>query len=279
MALKFSKLQGTGNDFVIINNFNGEFDKFCSGLKGEDAVRAICSRRTGVGADGLILVESSRSADFKWRFYNADGSLAEMCGNGMRCVARYAYEEGLAPRKMKVETDAGVIEAEVLGRNVKVKLTPPKDLKLNLRAEGLTVHFINTGVPHVVVLADNLDLVNVEDVGRRLRFSPLFAPAGTNVNFAQVRLDRVLVRTYERGVEAETLACGTGAVASALIAAKLFNLSPPIEVEVKSGERLKVYFDKKMENVELEGPTLWVYDGYLREELLNDATSKAYRVP
>ena len=279
IMLKFSKLQGTGNDFVIINNLGGQFNDFCVGVREEELVRAICSRRTGVGADGLILIEDSQVANFKWRFFNADGSLAEMCGNGMRCVARYAYEEGLAPEKMTVETEAGIVEAEVLGRNVKVKLTPPKDFNLNLKAEGLTLHFVNTGVPHAVVFVDALELVEVDEVGRKVRFSPLFAPAGANVNFVEVRLDRILVRTYERGVEAETLACGTGAVASALIAAKLFNLPSPVEVEVRSGERLKVYFDEKMEEVYLEGPTLWVYDGYLREELINDAATKAYRVP
>jgi len=279
IMLRFSKLQGTGNDFVIINNLGGQFNDFCVGVGEEELVRAICSRRTGVGADGLILIEDSQVANFRWRFFNADGSPAEMCGNGMRCVARYAYEEGLAPEKMTVETDAGIVEAEVLGRNVKVRLTPPKDFNLNLKTEGLTLHFVNTGVPHAVVFVDALELVEVDEVGKRIRFSPLFAPAGTNVNFVEVRLDRILVRTYERGVEAETLACGTGAVASALIAAKLFNLPSPVEVEVRSGERLRVYFDEDMREVYLEGPTLWVYDGYLREELINDAAAKAYRVP
>ena len=279
MPLKFAKLQGTGNDFIIINNLGGQFNDFCIRVKEEDLVRAICSRRTGVGADGLILIEDSQVANFKWRFFNADGSPAEMCGNGMRCVARFAYEEGLAPERMKVETDVGIVEAEVLGRDVRVKLTPPKDFNLNLKAEGLTVHYVNTGVPHAVVFVDALELVDVEDVGRRLRFSPTFSPAGANVNFVEVRLDRILVRTYERGVEAETLACGTGAVASALIAARLFNLSSPVEVEVRSGERLKVYFDEGMKEVYLEGPTLWVYDGYLREEIVDDAASKTYRVP
>jgi len=279
IMLKFSKLQGTGNDFVIINNLGGQFNHFCARVREEELVRAICSRRTGVGADGLILIEDSQVANFRWRFFNADGSPAEMCGNGMRCVARYAFEEGLAPEKMTVETDAGIVEAEVLGRSVKVKLTPPGDFNFNLKAEGLTLHFVNTGVPHAVVFVDALELVDVNGVGRKVRFSPLLAPAGANVNFVEVRLDRISVRTYERGVEAETLACGTGAVASALIAAKLFGLSSPVEVEVRSGERLKVYFDEDMKEVYLEGPTLWVYDGYLREELINDAAAKAYRVP
>jgi diaminopimelate epimerase len=279
-SLRFSKIQGTGNDFVIINNFGAEFETLCQrfGIEERELVRAVCSRRTGVGADGLILVEPSQSADFKWRFFNADGSSAKMCGNGMRCVARYAFEEGIAPKKMRVETGAGIVEAEVLGRDVKVKLTPPKELQLNLKAEGLTLHFIDTGVPHAVVIVDSVELVKVDEIGRKIRNSPLFAPSGANVNFAEVRLDKVLVRTYERGVEGETLACGTGATASALIAAELFNLSSPVEVEVRSGERLKIYFDENMREVYLEGPTLWVYDGHLREEFLNDAASKVYKV-
>jgi len=279
MGLKFAKIQGTGNDFIIINNLAGRFNSFCRELPKELVVRALCSRRTGVGADGLILIEDSERANFSWRFFNADGSLAEMCGNGIRCVARFAFEEGIAPSRMKIETIAGIVEAEVLGRDVKVKLTPPSDVKLDLEVEGLRVHYINTGVPHAVVFVDRVDLVNVEELGRKLRFSELFAPSGANVNFVEVRMDRILVRTYERGVESETLACGTGAVASALVSAMLYPFSSPVEVEVRSGERLKVYFEPSLKEVFLEGPTLWVYDGELREEIVNDTAKKELRVP
>lgn len=269
MRLKFAKIQGTGNDFIVINNLNGCFSRFCGSFSEKEVVRRLCSRRTGVGADGLILIEDSEVADFRWRFFNSDGSTAEMCGNGMRCVARFAFEEGIAPEKMAVETEAGVVGVEVKGRDVKVRLTPPRDLNLNLKIEGLTVHYIDTGVPHAVVFVERLKEVNVEDVGRRIRFSDLFSPRGTNVNFVEVRLDRILVRTYERGVEGETLACGTGAVASALISSKVFGLKSPVEVEVSTKERLRVYFDENFRNVYLEGPTIWVYDGELREEVLS----------
>jgi len=268
MKLKFAKIQGTGNDFIVINNLSGSFEKFSESLPQEQVVRTLCSRRTGVGADGLILIEDSEVANFKWRFFNSDGSTAEMCGNGMRCVARFAYEEGIAPERMTVETEAGIVEAEVRGRDVKVKLTPPSDLKLNLSVEGLTLHFINTGVPHAVVFVNRLKEVDVENVGRKIRFSELFSPKGTNVNFAEVQLNKVLLRTYERGVEGETLACGTGAVASALVAAKVFGLKSPVEVEVSTGERLKVYFDENLKDVYLEGPTTWVYNGELKKEVL-----------
>ncbi len=269
MKLKFAKIQGTGNDFIVINNLSSSFEKFSETLPQEQVVRLLCSRRTGVGADGLILIEDSSVANFKWRFFNSDGSTAEMCGNGMRCVARFAYEEGIAPEKMTVETEAGIVEAEVKGRNVKVKLTPPSDLRLNLKVEGLTVHFINTGVPHAVIFVNRLEDVDVESVGRKVRFSELFSPKGANVNFVEVHLGKVLVRTYERGVEGETLACGTGAVASALVAAKVFGLKSPVEIEVSTGERLKVYFGEDFREVYLEGPTTWVYDGVVRDEVLS----------
>ncbi len=267
--MNFSKLQGTGNDFIVIDNRKKKFEKFIGDLSVEQAVQRICQRKTGVGADGLILIESSDVADFKWQFFNSDGSTAEMCGNGARCAARFAFEKGIAPREMKFETLAGIIEAEVNGKEVKVKLTKPFDLKLNLNVEGLSGHFINTGVPHFVVFVDRIEDVNVKDVGRRIRFSEVFQPTGTNVNFVEARLDKVLVRTYERGVEDETLACGTGSVASALIAGKVFGMESPVEVVVRSGERLKVYFDEEMENVYLEGATIWVYDGILKREILD----------
>jgi diaminopimelate epimerase len=266
--MEFAKIQGTGNDFVIVDNRNGEFDRFCEGLPLEFVVRKICERRTGVGADGLILVEESETADLKWRFYNSDGSTAEMCGNGARCVSRFAFEKGIVKKSnMRIETLAGIIETQVLGENVRVKLTPPKDLKLNVEAEGLEVHYVNTGVPHVVLFVSRLDLVDVRDVGRRLRFSEVFSPSGVNVNFVEVGLNGIAVRTYERGVEDETLACGTGSVASALISSLVYGLKSPVEVEVRTGERLKVYFDDDFKEVYLEGPTVWVYDGKLRREL------------
>jgi diaminopimelate epimerase len=269
-TLNFAKLQGTGNDFVVIDNRNNEFHEFIKPLNVKNAVKIICSRKTGVGADGLILVEKSEipNTDFKWKFFNSDGSEAEMCGNGARCVSRFVVEKGICPERHKFETKAGIIESEVSGRTVKVKLTQPTDWNLNIKWEGLTLHFVNTGVPHVVVFVDRVQSVNVEEIGRKIRHSPLFAPQGTNVNFAEVRLDRVIVRTYERGVEGETLACGTGATASALIAAKLYNLKSPVEVEVKSGERLKIYFDREFKNIYLEGETTYVYDGKLKKELL-----------
>ena len=266
--LKFSKLQGTGNDFIIIDNRNGEFYEFTKPLSVEIAVKVLCSRKTGIGADGLILVEKSEKADFKWRFFNSDGSEAEMCGNGARCVSRFVVEKGLFPTKHTFETKAGIIESQVKGKEVKVKLPKPTDWQLSIKVEGLTVHYVNTGVPHAVIFTDRIENINVEEIGRKIRFSKAFSPSGTNVNFAKVSLNKVTVRTYERGVEGETLACGTGATASALLAAQLFNLRSPVEVEVRSGERLKIYFDEDFTEVYLEGYTTYVYDGTLKREVL-----------
>jgi diaminopimelate epimerase len=268
--MEFSKLQGTGNDFVVIDNRDGNFERFIGEIPIERVVRVICSRKTGVGADGLILVEDSKIADFKWRFFNSDGSTAEMCGNGARCVSRFAFEKGIVGKKMTFETLAGIIEAEVDGESVKVKLTKPYDLKLDLEVEGVKGHFINTGVPHFVSFVEDLENVDVKLLGRKIRFSSFFSPGGTNVNFAKVENGKVFVRTYERGVENETLACGTGSVACALIASKKFNLRSPIEVIVRSGESLKIYFDENLENVFLEGKVVWVFGGVLKREIFHE---------
>ncbi|MGB6970693.1 MAG: diaminopimelate epimerase, partial [Desulfobulbales bacterium] len=220
--IPFAKLSGTGNDFIIIDHrepFIPESDQ-------SEFARLVCRRRFSVGADGLILIENSEKADFRWQFYNADGSRAEMCGNGARCAARFAYEKDIAPAAMRFETTAGEIEAFVLsagGESVKIRLTAPEDLRLNipvsLGSVEQTLHFINTGVPHTVLLVNDAGMVPVADWGRKVRFHEMFQPAGTNANFTQVLPgDTLMVRTYERGVEGETMACGTGAVASALIA-------------------------------------------------------------
>ncbi len=264
--MRFSKLSGSGNDFIIIDNMDLKIDADAF----REKIPKICRRAISVGADGVIIIEPSDRADFKWRFFNSDGSEAEMCGNGGRCAARFAYERGIAPQVMRFETLAGIIKAEVKGRLVKVQLTDPYGLVLDSRLEdlGITYSFVNTGVPHVVLMVDDLESVDVEGLGRRVRFHPVFAPAGTNVNFVCIKDGRLYIRTYERGVEAETLACGTGASASAYIAIKKGLLNPPVEVVTKSGEVLKIYLENG--KLFLEGLTRWVYDGILKEEAWED---------
>ena len=275
--ISFAKMSGTGNDFIIIDHR----EPFITEADQSEFARIVCRRKFSVGADGLILIENSETADFRWQFYNPDGSRAEMCGNGARCAARFAFEKNIAPAAMRFETTAGDIEALVLdgaGKSVKIRLTAPEDLRLNMpmTVGGLeqTLHFINTGVPHTVVLVNDAGEVPVAQWGREIRFHDTFQPAGTNANFVQrVSNDTLMVRTYERGVESETLACGTGAVASALVIALLEQAKPPVTVITSGGEELTIHFSFKGEGTDrqldlaegifLQGPAHIIYEGQL----------------
>lgn len=266
-------MNGSGNDFILIDHRAG----FLSPFSIPRLVQALCKRRESIGADGVILVEDSAVLDFKWRFFNADGSEAEMCGNGGRCVARFAHEKGIAGKTLAFDTIAGPITAEVHDRRVKIQLPLPVDLFCNraitIQGTTYTVHGINTGVPHAVVMVEDLEGVPIKDLGSALRFHADFQPAGTNVNF--IRLDdgkRLFIRTYERGVEDETLACGTGSVASALVAATVDQATSPVEVTTRGGEVLTVSFeqgnDGSFDKVFLEGDTCLVYEGAVGEDVL-----------
>lgn len=270
----FEKMSGTGNDFIIIDNRTGII------THEEQAAFAarVCRRMFSVGADGLILIENSGTADFRWQFYNADGSVAEMCGNGSRCAARFAFKHGIAGRIMTFETIAGTIKAEIIGseEEVRILLTKPQDYRFNLEVdldgELHEVSFVNTGVPHAVIFVDTND-VPVKKWGRKIRYHELFQPAGTNANF--VRLlggNTILARTYERGVEDETMACGTGAVASAIMAAIHKGLASPVEVQTSGGDRLTIHFDMnngpEVQKVYLQGPARLIYSGNLTAESL-----------
>ncbi len=282
--IPFVKMSGTGNDFIIIDHR----DPFINEADQSEFARIVCRRKFSVGADGLILIENSETADFRWQFYNGDGSEAEMCGNGARCAARFAFEKNIASATMRFETTAGEIEAFVLGgpgESVKIRLTAPEDLRLNIPVTvgsmKQTLHFINTGVPHTVVLVNDAGDVPVADWGREIRFHETFQPAGTNTNFAQViSSDTLMVRTYERGVEGETMACGTGAVASALITAYLKQAKPPVTVITSGGEELTIHFsftgegnDRKLDlaaGIFLEGPAKTIYEGKLGPDGLQE---------
>ena len=227
-----------------------------------------------VGADGLILVEESGLVDFKWRFFNSDGSQPEMCGNGARCAARFAYLNKIAGSKMSFETIAGIVSAEVKNDRVKIKMTDPSDLKtayiLNLENGPLSLSSVNTGVPHVVIAVLNLDDVEVVRLGREIRFHKRYAPTGTNVNFIHQQKDgMVAIRTYERGVEDETLACGTGSVAAAVVTASISGIKSPINVMTRSGNSLCIYFKEKegkFYDTYLEGDARIIYTGKLHED-------------
>ncbi len=279
--MDFWKLEGSGNDFVVIDDRDEKVEEFLRGisLSKEEFVKRVCALHKGVGADGLILIKNpeSRENHFKWEFFNSDGSVAEMCGNGSRCAVRFAYERGIVGKNVRFETLAGVIKAEVLegGKRVKVQLTPPsKPVEKALDVEGRKVEgvFINTGVPHFVIPVEDIDKVNVIKLGRAIRFHDEFQPKGTNVNFIQpIGEDTLKIRTYERGVESETLACGTGATASAIVAYfKGLVKRKPVKVITKSGEVLIIDFSEDLKEVFLDGAVKKVFEGKLSEELFQD---------
>ncbi|RLC31220.1 MAG: diaminopimelate epimerase [Deltaproteobacteria bacterium] len=271
--VEFWKMSGSGNDFILIDNRDGRISEENMGRLVERA----CRRRESVGADGVIFVVPSDQYDFRWRFFNADGGEAEMCGNGGRCVSRFAFLKGIAGSKMTFETLAGPVSAEVSGRKVKVLMPEPTGLSMDLdlapRKGWMSVDFITVGVPHVVVRVRDLQNHPVLVQGRDIRYHSRFAPEGTNADFMTVAgPDRLKIRTYERGVEDETLACGTGAIASALTASVRGIVSgPPVHVETRSGEELTIHFTRRADSfqrVSLEGNTSIIYQAQLHEEAL-----------
>lgn len=266
MTLDFTKMTGAGNDFILADNRKGDLR-----LTPQQVAR-LCHRQFGIGADGLMLLVPSRTrkADWAWQFWNSDGSEAEMCGNGARCFARYvAATTGWTAPTLAFETAAGVIHAEFEADRVTVGLTPPHSLRLREKvmtsAGELEVSSLNTGVPHAVVFVPDADQAMVQQLGAELRWHDHFKPKGTNVNFAQVLgPGHIRVRTYERGVEGETLACGTGVSASALVAAVLHGFDSPVRVAVRSGDELGVRFERKGDafgDVRLTGPATEVFEG------------------
>ncbi|UCB57179.1 MAG: diaminopimelate epimerase [Candidatus Omnitrophota bacterium] len=273
--MEFVKAEACGNDFIIIDRFNSQ--KLASRNHIGKLAKRFCQRKTSVGADGLLLLERSKRCDFKMRIFNPDGSEVDMCGNGARCIALYAARDKVVSRrKMTIETAAGDLEAEVKKDLVKIKMSLPQDLRLkfdlNIDGQRQNVSYINTGVPHVVCFVQGLDNFGVEKMGRAIRYHPEFRPEGTNADFAEVlRNDRIRIRTYERGVETETLACGTGAVASGIIT--VYQRKKPqgkyrVKVDTRSGESLNVYFSIKkdiIDNVYLEGKAKIVYRGGIED--------------
>jgi len=276
-TMKFYKIQASGNDFILIEAITaGSLKK----IPYSKLARKVCERKLGAGADGLLIIEPSRKAQFKMRIFNSDGSEAEMCGNGARCAA-FWYGLKYPRRKtgtINFETKAGIIASKALSSRgnagIRIKMTEPfglkQDLTVKVFGKDVGLSFINTGVPHAVVFVYGLDSIDIEEIGREIRFHKKFAPAGTNVDFIEVLgEDLIKIRTYERGVESETLACGTGCIASAIVSSLKLKpqLSRPkikMNVRVRSNEILKVYFDRNkrdISNVWLEGKVSLVYKG------------------
>jgi diaminopimelate epimerase len=262
--LRFTKMNGAGNDFILFDNRTGDIDL------DRNQIAQLCDRHRGIGADGILLLEKpTNGADFRMRYFNADGGEAEMCGNGARCFARFANKIGGQKAKISFETPAGVISAELKGELVTLRMTEPTDLRLNvalpMAAENKTVHFINSGVPHVVIPVAKIDDAEVRHEGAAIRYHKMFSPTGTNVNFIEKRgPNKIAIRTYERGVEDETLACGTGIVAGALIFAATEDCEGPVTVLARGGDELQVGFERtsgQFRNVTLTGPAEFVFEG------------------
>ena len=284
--IPFIKFSGAGNDFLVIDNR----DHVVAPKKMSTFVAQVCKRHLSVGGDGLIFIEKSRTADFRWRFFNNDGGEAEFCGNGARCAARFAYLKRIAPKVMRFEGAAGMVEAKVSGELVTVRVPEPTGVRLNIRvpfsirmrrkADFLTPsshdagrvrlegHAITVGVPHFVYFVRDTGLaVDVLGIGRLTRYHDLFKPAGTNVNFVHVADPHTIyIRTYERGVEDETLACGSGSVASALIASLVHKVESPVTVVPLSRMPLRVTFQadgERFSDLTLTGDARAVYEGLM----------------
>jgi diaminopimelate epimerase len=269
-AIHFVKMSGAGNDFVVIDNRAGVVPEPAT----EFAAR-VCARQAAVSADGLLLLERSPRKDFRMRYFNTDGSEAEMCGNGGRCIARFAALVGATGPDMQFENLAGDFHAALTSDGlVRLDMTEPHSERLGVRVATsrgpLEVHSLDTGVPHIVVPWDDLGAAPVRELGRELRNHAAFGPKGTNVNFVKVTGPSALaVRTYERGVEDETLACGTGSVASAILMARLERVTPPVAVTVRSGATLRIHFalaGARATSVVLEGGAVVLFEGELHLE-------------
>ena len=267
-AIRFWKLEGAGNDFLGLDGRLGGFKL------NRKKITDLCDRRRGVGADGVLVVEKPkrRGADFRMRYYNSDGGEAEMCGNGARCFALLARAvSGRKGNVLRIQTQAGLVTLQIRGQEVQVSMTEPTKLRLGKKVvvagRKLAIDFLNTGVPHAVMFVRSVRSVDVAQLGRAIRYHSAFAPSGTNVNFVEIgRGNRIHVRTYERGVENETLSCGTGVTAAALLSAhneKGFNT---VRVSTLGGN-LSVEFnkidDQHFDNIWLCGPAELVFSGVI----------------
>lgn len=269
MNIEFAKAQAAGNDFIILDNRKNRLGGGIANFS--DFAAFACRRRYSVGADGVLVLEDSASADFKMRIFNPDGSEVPMCGNGARSSAAFCYAKEWCGASMKIETKSGVLAARIKNDLVKIKMTPPKNIRLE-RNVGLgntimDLHTLDTGVPHAVHFVENIKGYPVKEMGAKLRYHKAFHPEGTNADFVEA-VDRstISVRTYERGVEDETLACGTGAVASAIISCLVKGTEQPVSVVTAGGEVLKIYFKKERNNfhdVYLEGKATISFEGGL----------------
>ncbi|MGC9314226.1 MAG: diaminopimelate epimerase [bacterium] len=262
--ISFVKMSGSGNDFIVIDNRDG---KVIAEADKSDFVMDACRRRASIGADGVLFVENSEIADFRMRYFNSDGGEVEFCGNGGRCIAHFVHHELGFPPEVEFDSGAGVVSAKVDGNFVALQMpsasAPSRKIRMDILGKEIEFYTINTGVPHVVIFTEDLHGADVVEIGRAMRFHEFFAPEGTNTNFAQLADSRdydIEIRTYERGVEDETLACGTGVTAVALVAAKLGLVRLPMRVRVALPDVLGVDLDSAGRPV-FSGRVKRVYNG------------------
>lgn len=274
MKLEFVKMSGAGNDFIVLDNMDSSLDTVITAR----LIKHLCVRGLSVGADGLLELRSDPEYPFRMKYYNSDGNRAEMCGNGGRCIVGFAASTGIVPCEglIRFRSDAGVHSAEIVGPNdVRLWMTEPEIHYLNrgfdLESAHLRLSFLNTGVPHAVVMIDESEDISFSELAPSLRKHSLFGKAGTNVDFVSITGDSELeMRTWERGVEGETLACGTGAVASAICAAGIHGMLLPIDISVKSGRTLRVGKDNN--GWWLQGEAKAVYSGIIENSLAESLT-------
>ena len=245
----FTKMEGAGNDFILIDNRKGNIPLLSKKIK-----KNLCSRKKGIGADGILILESDSEFPFKMRYFNADGGEAEMCGNGARCVSLYAFSKGIVRRKFTFRSKSGIHRVEIL-RNNSVKVELPrcefkKRIRLTIEGKPCNCDYLFVGVPHIVIFTEEIKTINVIKIGKRIRNLKRFSPEGTNVNFVRNEGNsRLTIRTYERGVENETLACGTGIAAVSAVAYEKDMVSSPVYVRAASHEILTVFLEKANGNL------------------------------
>lgn len=271
---QFAKYSACGNDFILVDNRQQSFPP-----KGRALIPSICHRRFGIGADGVIFLELSNVGDCCMRIFNSDGSEAEMCGNGVRCLAFFFRELGFPKQKFLLETMHQLLEVDILTDElVSVNIGDPTHMQWNVPItfsdKTFHVHLIDTGVPHLILFTDDIDHADMVHLAPSLRARRDLAPKGSNVDFVMWDAEKQLlfVRTFERGVEGETPACGTGVLASAIAAAKILQIDSPLSIQVQSGDVLQVAFDWNNDfpsNVSITGEAKKVFQGECDLSLLN----------
>lgn len=270
--ISFTKMSGAGNDFILIDG-----DDYPELLLSEKTIQKLCDRHNGIGADGVILISSSKQYDFVMNYHNADGSTGSLCGNGARCAIKFALDtKRIKDKSTRFLSNNSEYSGEILENGtIRFNLNPPFDLRKNIKlktaGKDMAAHFINTGSPHVIIKVEDLDIISVETIGKEIRCLTEFAPGGTNVNFVKIVNEEIHIRTYERGVESETLACGTGSVAAAIICHENDGIKPPVTILPRSKDKLFVNFDVRNDefsNVSLTGPVKEVYKGQFQINLV-----------